>query len=113
MNRTFRIARIAAAWFLTIALAVPNPAGANGPTVGFDGGGVVPLANSNIQLVHETVDLYATLSDEYTPGRASCHYVLANPSAKSRRISMSFVGGYGDAQFGPPPTPTEFRVHVG
>ena len=110
MNHSDRIAAVA--WVL-VALAAPDPTLANGPEVGFDGGGIVPLASHEIQLVRETVDLFVTLSDEYPPGRASCHYVLANPSSKSRTISMSFVGGYaGGGNFGPPPGPAEFRVHI-
>ena len=87
---------IATAWILVVALALPapSPASANGPTIGFDAGGIVPLANREIQLVHETVDLYLPLSDEYTPGRASCHYLLANHSSRERTFSMSFVAGY-------------------
>jgi hypothetical protein len=109
MNLAVRIAAAA-----TLVLA-PNPAAANGPEVGFDGGGIVPLASHDIQLVRENVELFVTLSDEYAPGRAECHYVLANPTSKSRTISMSFVGGYasGSVDFGPPPAPTEFRVQVG
>lgn len=91
MNRSLRA--VAAASAFTIALAAPSPAGANGPEVGFDCGGIVPLASHDIRLVRETVDLYASLSDGYTPGRATCHYVLANRSSRSRTITMSFLGG--------------------
>lgn len=114
MNRSVPIAATAAC-VLAISLTAPGSAWANGPEIGFDGGGIVPLASSDIRLVYEMVDLYVPQSDQYTPGRASCHYVLANPSSRSRTISMSFIGGYAgwNGDFGPPPDPTEFRVHVG
>jgi hypothetical protein len=93
-------------------MTAPGTVAANGPQVGFDGGGIVPLASHDIQLVRETVDLYAPLSDEYDPGRATCYYVLANRSSRPRTITMSFLGGYtGLGDFAA--LPGAFVAHVG
>jgi hypothetical protein len=72
----------------------PPSAFANGPTIGYDGGSIVPLANPDIQLVTESVDLHAPLTDDYEKGRARCWYLLANRSAQPRSFAMSFLGGW-------------------
>lgn len=79
---------------LAVGLLLPRCAIANGPEIGYDGGSIVPLVSRDIQLVRETVDLYAPLDDEYAAGRATCRYQLANLSDRSRTLSMSFIGGY-------------------
>lgn len=88
-----RLARSLGALLLLVLLA-PASAFANGPTVGYDGGSIVPLANSDIELVVESVDLYAPLNDYYEDGQAICRYLLANRRANPRTFAMSFLGGW-------------------
>ncbi len=66
-------ARLACILALSCMLNVLEPASAfaNGPTIGYDGGSIVPLANPDIELVVESVDLYAPLTDGYEKGQAS------------------------------------------
>lgn len=95
-----------------VLLEAPS-AFANGPTVGYEGGSLVPLANSDIELVVESVDLYAPLNDFYEEGQAICRYLLANRRAKPRTFAMSFLGGWtaGWVDFRGA-APTIFRVTI-
>ena len=64
---------------------------ANGPEVGFDAGGVVPLASQDVQLVSEIVDVGLPGCGSSTYGSANCTYQLKNLSASPRTISMGFL----------------------
>lgn len=102
--------------FLLITLVAPScvpSARANGPTVGFDGGSVVPLASPEIRLVRESVDLHLPLTDASLTGRAECFYALANLSGNARTFPMSFVGAMSAGGVRSPGLPTGMRVRVG
>jgi len=98
---------------LWLVLLEPPSAFANGPSIGYDGGSIVPLADADIELVDESVDLDAPLTEDYEKGLAVCRYLLANRSAKPRSFAMSFLGGWaaGWPDF-PGTASTIFRVTV-
>jgi len=68
-----------------LVLLLTSVAFANGPSIGFDAGCIVPLANNDIQLVRE----FVTVPIE--GGRAHCQYNLKNLTDKQVTISIGFV----------------------
>jgi hypothetical protein len=63
---------------------------ANGPTVGRDAGGIVPLQNTQVQLIAEEVTIELPGSD-ILEGRVHCRYSLKNLSDRDQQFDMGFV----------------------
>lgn len=98
-----------------VAVLVHLPASsghANGPTIGFNGGSIVPLANPDVRLLSESVDLHLPLTDDYETGRAECFYRLVNLSGRTRSFAMSFVGASAASWAPRPGVPSGMRVRV-
>ncbi|MBU2500423.1 hypothetical protein KJ682_03735 [bacterium] len=73
------------AWAALVALISPSAVLGNGPNVGFDAGGLVPLASDQIQLAGE----FVTVPIE--GGRVSCQYDLRNLTDERKTVTIGFV----------------------
>ncbi len=71
---------------------------ANGPEIGFDAGGIVPIGSSVTQLVAEQVEV------PIRGGLVHCSYVLKNLTPSDNRITMGFITGH--------PWPSDWGVNT-
>jgi hypothetical protein len=81
-------------FWLVISVVVyalqPGQGFSNGPTVGYNAGTIIPLHNTEIQLVYEHVRIILP-SSLHDPGKTWCTYRLKNLSTSDARFTIAFV----------------------
>ena len=90
--------QLAPAFVVLLLGCLSSPVSANGPNIGYDAGGIVPLTNDAIQLVKE----FVTVPVE--GGRVRCQYNLRNLTGSRQAVTIGFVTDAAWRSVGSAPT---------